>query len=252
MIRSLENLSAQRYPGRGIILGRASSGPNLVAVYFITGRSASSQARKLVWESQALWTRPTDEETLKKGQVDLLIYPAALATPAGLAISNGQQTEDLARALPQSRSAVNVLNEGLKSWSYEPDAPIHTPRISGCLRVDGRSGLHIIKRRADGAEERRAFSFSCAKKGHGFLLTTYAGRDRKLLPSFEGRPREVRLLRSGSAREAAEAVYGALRPSGGQRDYRVAAACLLLEQGSGRVVEVHIINRSERTKANHG
>lgn len=252
MIRSLENLSGRRYPGRGIILGRTSDGRHLLTVYFITGRSASSQARKLVWESPALWTRPTDVETLKKGQVDLLIYPAVMATPAGLAVSNGKQTEDLAQALAKDLPPAEALKEGLKSWSFEPDAPIHTPRISGCLRVDGRSELHLIKRRADGAEERQAFCYSGQKKGRGVLLTTYAGRDRKKLPSFVGRPRPVRMLRSASAQEAAEAVYAALKPKGDRPDYRVAAACVFMEQGSGRVAEVHIINRSERTDTSHG
>jgi IMP cyclohydrolase len=246
VIRGLERLSALRYPGRGIILGRDRSGRFQVAIYFITGRSASSQARALIWEPPTLWTRPTDEETLKKGHVDLLIYPAAIIAESGLAISNGKQTSDLSRALQPGFVPARVLSEGLKSWSYEPDAPIHTPRISACYARDGRAGLHIVKRLRDGSEERVAFAVPGFRKGSGLLLTTYAGPDRKVCPSFEGTPKPVRLIASGTARETAETVYGVLRPPRGKRDFRVSAACLFLEQGTGRVNEVAIINRSEK------
>lgn len=252
MIRGLENLSAPRYPGRGIILGRDRSGRSQVIVYFITGRSASSQARKLVWEPPTLWTRPTDEEALKKGQVDLLIYPAVIVTESGLAVSNGKQTVDLSRILKPGFAPGPALNEGLKSWSYEPDSPIFTPRISACYGKDGRAGLHIVKRMRNGSEARRVFAAPWIKKGCGFLLTTYAGRDQKLCPSFAGGPKAVRLTVSGTAQETVEAVYRALRPPRGKRDYRVAAACVFLERGTGRVGEVSIINRLEKEQVHHG
>lgn len=252
MIRGLENLAAMRYPGRGIILGRDRSGRSEVVVYFITGRSSSSQARQLVWESGTLWTRPTDEDALRKGQVDLLIYPAVMVTEAGLAASNGKQTADLARVLSPGFDPAKALNEGLRSWSYEPDSPIFTPRISACLGKDGRKGFHIVKRTGDGSEARRVFVAPGLKKGSGLLLTTYAGRDRKVCPSFQGRPKKVRLPMSGTARETAEAVDRALRPPRGKNDYRVTAACIFLEVGTGRVGDIAIINRWPKEQAHHG
>lgn len=246
MVRGLENLSAMRYPGRGIILGRDLSGGKHVVIYFITGRSASSQARKLVWESPALWTRPTDEATLKKGQVDLLIYPAAIIGEAGLAVSNGKQTTDIAKAVRPESSPAKVLEEGLRSWSFEPDAPIHTPRISGWLAADGKAALHIVKRAPDGSEERRVFSLPALKKGNGLLITTYAGKDGGLLPCFQGEPKRVCLNRARSAQDQAESVYAALRPPRGKKDYRVTVACLFLEPKRSLTADVQIINRSER------
>jgi IMP cyclohydrolase len=245
MIRGLENLSAMRYPGRGIILGRDLSGGRHVVVYFITGRSASSQARKLVWESPTLWTRPTDEATLKKGQVDLLIYPAVIIGEAGLAVSNGKQTADIAKAARPESSPAKNLEDGLRSWSFEPDAPIHTPRISGWLAADGRAALHIVKRAPNGSEERCLFSLPVLRKGSGLLITTYAGRDGTLLPCFQGGPKRVCLTRARSAKEQAEGVYAALRPPRGKKDYRVTVACMFLESRASRAAEVHIINRSE-------
>ncbi len=252
MIRGLENLSALRYPGRGIILGRARGGRDSVIVYFITGRSPSSQARKLVWDSGTLWTRPTDEDALKKGQVDLLIYPAVVPGEAGLAVSNGKQTADLAKALKPGFDAGRGLDDALKAWSFEPDAPIFTPRISGCLGKTGRAGLHIVGRKPDGTEVRRAFAYPGFRKGNGVLLTTYAGPDRKVCPAFRGRPKPVRLPMSLTAARTAEAVYAALRPPRGKRDFRVTAACLFVDAATGQVREVSIINRSERKGESHG
>ncbi len=252
MIRGLESLSASRYPGRGIILGRAARGGQGIVIYFITGRSASSQARKLVWEGQTLWTRPTDEEALKKGQADLLIYPAVIVGPTGVAVSNGKQTSDLSAALGQKTSPERALTEALKSWSFEPDPPIYTPRISACRLSDGRAAFHIVRRLADGSESRMVFRVDDPGRGRGLLLTTYAGKDRRVCPSFEGRPRPVRLTRSRTAAEAVEAVYGAMEPPRGKRDFRVAAACLFIEPGTGRVGEISVINRQEREAQDNG
>jgi IMP cyclohydrolase len=252
MIRGLESLAAMRYPGRGIILGRGVGGRESVVVYFITGRSPSSQARQLVWDSGTLWTRPTDEDALKKGRVDLLIYPAVIVTESGLAVSNGKQTEDLAKALTPGFEPRRALEGALRSWSFEPDAPIFTPRISGCVDRTGRASLHIVRRGPGGGNDPRAFAYSGFRKGSGVLLTTYAGPDRRVCPAFRGRPGPVRLTMSRTARETAEAVYRALRPPRGKRDFRVAVACLFFEAETGKVGQTSIINRLEREGENHG
>jgi len=252
MIRGLENLAAMRYPGRGIILGRKPGGRNPVVVYFITGRSPSSQARKLVWEGDTLWTRPTDEATLQKGQVDLLIYPAVIMAESGLAVSNGKQTVDIAKSLQKNSTPGKAAAEGLKAWSFEPDSPIFTPRISGWLGRDGRGGLHIIKRKTDGSEERLVYALPPFQKGRGFLLTTYAGKDRRLVPSFRGWPKKVCLSRARTAKDQAEAVYRALEPPRGKKDFRVTVACIFLDLDQNEVKDIHIINRVERTGTDHG
>ena len=252
MIRGLENLAAMRYPGRGIILGREPGGRNPVVVYFITGRSPSSQARKLVWEGETLWTRPTDEATLQKGQVDLLIYPALIMTETGLAVSNGKQTADIAKSLKKGSTPGKAATEGLKAWSFEPDSPIFTPRISGWLGRDGRGGLHIVKRKTDGSEERLVHTLPPFKKGRGFLITTYSGKDRRLVPSFQGGPKKICLSGALTAKAQAEAVYRALEPPRGKKDFRVTVACLVLDLGQNKAKDIHIINRVERMGTDHG
>ncbi len=67
MDRALANLSAMEYPGRVIVIGSGPAGARAAVIYAITGRSPSSQARKLEWREDGVWVRPTDEEILKKG-----------------------------------------------------------------------------------------------------------------------------------------------------------------------------------------
>ncbi len=88
------------YPGRIIIIGTAPAGQRVV-LYSITGRSPSSQARRLEIDKQAgsIFVKPTDEETLKTGNPDLLVYPAVICKAGAIAVSNGKQTGDVAKLI---------------------------------------------------------------------------------------------------------------------------------------------------------
>jgi IMP cyclohydrolase len=240
----LEALSVLRYPGRGIILGSCLSGSCSAAAYFITGRSASSQSRKLEWEGRTIWTKPTDLEKLKTGNPELLIYPAAIAE-AGLAVSNGRQTSDIAGRMASARSPQEALSSALEGWDYEPDPPIFTPRISGCLFPDGRAALSIIRLTADGASRRDFFEVP-DRPGRGQFIATYRGGDKDPILAWPGAPREVSLEFS-SATELAAAVYDGLAPQGGGPDYRVACAAIFIGRNTPQAISVHIINRQERT-----
>ncbi|HVP90949.1 MAG TPA: IMP cyclohydrolase [Terriglobales bacterium] len=243
MTEATPSPAALEYPGRLIILGTATNGRRVV-VYAITGRSPSSQARALVFRDRGVWVRPTDEETLRKGNIDLLVYPAVLFDDRGVAVSNGRQTADIASGLAASGDPVAVLAGALAKWDYEPDAPIFTPRISGCL-AGGRAGLSLVRRGPDGATLRSYFEVT-SRPGAGRLVSTYEGPNREPLPSFEGEPRDAR-LEGATARETVEAVYEALAPRAGGRDFRVAAACAFIDPAKVEGFDLHIINRHERT-----
>lgn len=237
-------LATLEYPGRLIAMGLASAGAKAVIVYAITGRSPSSQARKLVLRDRGIWVQPTDEDVLKKGNVDLLVYPALLFGQAGVAVSNGKQTADIRDALLAGAAPVAVLSQALAAWGYEPDAPIFTPRISGCL-VRGAAGLSVV-RRGESGEILRSYFEVPLREGEGRLVSTYEGPNRDPLPSFAGEPRRVELA-GGSARETAETVYRELGPVLPEKDFRVAVACVLSPFSHPNDPEVHIINRHERT-----
>jgi IMP cyclohydrolase len=241
---AFKNLAAMDYPGRVIILGRSRDGKTVV-VYAITGRSPSSQARKLEWSEDGVWVRPTDEETLKKGNIDLLVYPAMLYFPGGVAVSNGKQTADVRRALEHASNPLSVLSASLTAWEYEPDPPIFTPRISGCVLPGPKAALNIIKRGTDGAAVRDSFELTLLP-GKGKMISTYDGVNKDPLRSFTGDPLNVNIDGTDSA-QTAEAIYESLKPSGAGPDFRVAVACLFAGDIAGNQYEVSIINRHERT-----
>lgn len=245
MPEPLKGLSAKDYPGRLIIIGRDESGKNEVVIYAITGRSSSSQARKLENEGQAIWAKPTDEGIIRKGKKELLIYPAILLS-RGIAVGNGKQTEDIRNCLGQNKDPARILASAFEKWDYEPDSPHFTPRIGGCLLPQERAALGIIKRAPDGSSERNIFDVQL-KAGKGKMITTYEGEDRSPLPSFRGEPIDV-MIKGRKAVDLAEEVYAALEPEQGKKDYRVSVACVFSRYLAGDEYEIYIINRHERMK----
>lgn len=237
------DLADLEYPGRLIVIGAAPAGPPAV-VYAITGRSPSSQARRLVRRDGGVWVEPTDEATLKTGNADLLIYPALLFSKDGVAVSNGKQTSDVRDRLRPGLDPVSVLSAALAAWDFEPDAPIFTPRISGCVTAAG-AALSVVRRGPSG-ETLRGFFEVRPRPGEGRLVSTYEGPSADPLPVFRGEPRFVGLA-GGSAAEIAAAFYAALGPAPGGRDLRVAVACALADPAAPEGFGVRIINRNERT-----
>lgn len=241
----LNLLSVMPYPGRLIIIGGGPGSDRVIVAYAITGRSPASQARRLTFEGSAVWTEPLDEETLRKGKPELLIY-RAIAIERRLAVSNGRQTDDIAKALKQAGEGErpsDILSRSLDSWTFEPDSPHFTPRISGCILTGGAAAMCIIRRREDGHRSASVFSWTI-EPGRGRMIATYAGREETPLPSFAGEPIEVN-TGEATAKETAEAVYRELMPQDPAKDYRVAVACISALRSNLRNYDVHIINRRE-------
>jgi IMP cyclohydrolase len=239
MVKGLEALADMEYPGRFIILGVDDRYENEVAVYGITGRSESSRARKLVVDEagSTILVRPTSEDALKKGNPDLLIYPAVNFESA-LLVSNGAQTVNMKRHSNRLGNPMELLVTSMLSWDYEPDAPNHTPRISGAIsleaaalsivrRAEPLAGVaslpdHNFKKGRDILVERSYFEVPLFA-GQGKMISTYSGENKNPLPSFQGSPLDV-LLVSETAGQVAEDVYLSLAPKDGRDDYRVAVA----------------------------
>ncbi len=244
MDNTMLSLAALEYPGRLILIGAPRRGGSAAVVYAITGRSPSSQARKLVLRDGGIWVQPTDEETLKQGNVDLLVYPAVLFDKSGVAVSNGKQTADVHDRLAPEADPVSALSKALAAWDFEPDAPIFTPRISGCL-VGRGAGLSVL-RRGPAGETLRSFFEVGLRPGEGRLVSTYEGPNANPLPVFSGEPGFVALPGSTAA-ETAGTIYRDLGPAPGGKDFRVSVACVLVPLAGPERADVHIINRHERT-----
>jgi len=237
----MDNLKKLVYPGRVIALGRDPGGQFNVVIYAVTGRSPSSRARKLVLESGVVWTKPTDREAVKKGNPDLLVYPAVVLGP-GIAVSNGKQTPGI--DILFGGSPVQALDQALENWSYEPDFPTFTPRISGCILATNRAALSVIRRSEDGGNVRSFFEFPILA-GKAKMVSTYSGPNKDPLPSFWGEPLDLP-IEASSAGETAEAVYGALAPSEKGEDYRVAVVSIYASVKDMGDYRLCIINQAER------
>ena len=171
MPQALVSLASKEYPGRLIIIGQDRSGTKTIIVYAITGRSPSSQARRMVKQRDGIWVRPTDEDILKKGNPDLLIYPALLFGK-GIAVSNGKQTIDVKESLSAFSNPIDVLKSSLCGWDYESDEPAFTPRISGCILPNKKAALSVIRRAKNGLSSRHYFEV-CLSPGKGKFVSTY-------------------------------------------------------------------------------
>ena len=220
MNKNLENVVEMVYPGRIIIIGKSPAGEDVV-MYAITGRSPSSQARMLLIDEveKKIFVKPTDEEILKTGNPDLLVYPAIICG-RGIAVSNGKQTEDVFNCLDADKDPLQVQIESLVNWEYEPDDPNFTPRISGC--ITSGAALSVLKRAEDGSVIRNYFKIPMIA-GKGKLISTYTGVNQNPLPSFAGEPQDVEIPWT-FAEEAVTAFYHALGPAAEEPDFRVTAA----------------------------
>src|SRR6185436_20390691 len=133
--RTLEHsIARNRYPGRGLILGRNTAGGQTASgasewtlVYWIMGRSENSRNRQFIAEGGVLRTQAFDPRLVV--DPSLIIYEAMLELPGVQLVSNGDQTRTIYDALSRGGS----FEQALAGRAHEPDAPHYTPRISGLL-----------------------------------------------------------------------------------------------------------------------
>ncbi|MBI2106008.1 hypothetical protein HYT56_04195 [Candidatus Woesearchaeota archaeon] len=245
------------YSGRGITAGLTPSSHPFIG-YSLTGRSQSSQARKLIYDEKSgvIRTSVTDLAQLEKGNPALLLYPAVARFEDNLIASNGTQTElilselrrDTSHRFPEKilRDAFSekyhkdeIIKDGIDLISYEPDAPNFTPRISACL-TSKMAAMYIVKRIDD--KKMGYVDPIVLTPGMGRLMTTYKGGNENPLLSFEGNPIYIK-IGSDNPEEIIDSIYAAIK--GGQNpgdNYRVAAAVMMIKN---RKAEVAIRNRSE-------
>jgi hypothetical protein len=201
------HLKRNPYPGRGLVIGRSAGDDAWLLVYWIMGRSASSQSRRFVADGAVLRTEPTDPDKLERPE--LTIYEAMWDLPGLHLVTNGDQTRTLRDVLSRSGS----FEEALALREREPDAPHYTPRIAGLLDLRSEPGLAlgILKASAADPEKSDRFAYRPAlpPPGLGLGLTTYAG-DGDPLPSFVGEPLWLPL--EAGAEATLERFWDALDP----------------------------------------
>ena len=199
-----------KYPGRGIITGMTPSG-NIALAYFIMGRSSSSKARIFERSGNELIIKLTKQD--KNFDPSLILYSPLRIFAASddrqedkIILTNGDQTDTIYNFLKDGKT----FEDALRTRDYEPDEPHYTPRISAIISKSGFK-QSILKRAG------KYFFEYKVEKVSGRLIHTYdhdVTKD-KILPSFSGEPREVKI--SDDIEEFSSSLWQELG-----EDYRVA------------------------------
>ena len=181
-----DKLSANTYPGRGIVLGITPDGKTAVAAYFIMGRSVNSRNRVFVEEPDGIRTEAYDPALMKDPH--LIIYHPVRTIGRGLIVTNGDQTDTIWDYAARGES----WEAALRTRQFEDDGPNWTPRISGLLSGDGSYKMSILKAAdPDGSACARYFWEYPATAGLGHFLHTYVCDGNPVIPTFQGEPERV-------------------------------------------------------------
>lgn len=202
-------LSANSYPGRGIIIGQSADGKNAMIAYFIMGRSENSRNRIFEKFEGGMRTKAFDESKLT--DPSLIIYNPYLQAKGGNIdiITNGDQTDTVYNAINDGKT----FEDGLRTREFEPDCPNYTPRISGinyyCFPRNTFAYKMSILKSSNGNPEvcNRYFYEYAPMAGLGHFIHTYEC-DGNPIPSFYGEPEMVEL--PNTAEELADVVWANL------------------------------------------
>ncbi|NCB63000.1 MAG: inosine monophosphate cyclohydrolase [Clostridia bacterium] len=197
-------LTANPYPGRGILLGRSADNAHTVIAYFIMGRSENSRNRVFVPTEDGIRTEAFDPA--KMTDPSLIIYHPVRAIPGAVIVTNGDQTDTVADSFQEGVGWVRAL----RTRTFEPDGPNYTPRISGLAKSDGGYRLSILKSAGGDPSscQRFFYEYENPVAGRGHLIHTYQC-DGNPLPSFEGEPKTV-AIDAPDAASLAEELWDSL------------------------------------------
>lgn len=183
----IEYLQGNRYPGRGIVIGRQDE-KHMRIYYFIMGRSVNSRNRIFSYTEDGIRTEACDPAKLQ--DPSLVIYHPVRLYKHSFIVTNGNQTDTIRDFLTKGRS----FRDALMTRTFEPDGPLYTPRISGIVRQGGRFELSILKS-GDGDPDyhhRFFYTYDDVPVGSGCFISTYQC-DGNPPPSFAGEPIAVTL-----------------------------------------------------------
>ena len=194
---AIKGFPADRYTGRGLIVGRSPDGESWLQIYWVSGRSENSRNRVLVEREGEVRTETADRSRQVNGTFTL--YTAACSVGDAHIAGNGDQVATVARALESGGS----FEDALRQRSVEEDPPIWTPRITAMLRAG------TLKLARIGKLGHSFFEAAPLAPGEGLCFTTYRG-DGNPVAVFEADPYLVRL--TGAADELAADAWARLEP----------------------------------------
>ena len=183
-------LKDNKYPGRGIVIGKSEDGKKAAFAYFIMGRSENSRNRVFKEIDGNVFTEPFDYSKVE--DPSLIIYAAIRNHENKMIVTNGDQTDTIYESLKDG----GCFKKALKTREFEPDAPNFTPRISGILRFadnDFTYQMSILKSADEkGSACNRYFYEYSPLCGLGHFIHTYVC-DGIPIPTFQGEPERVKI-----------------------------------------------------------
>ncbi len=229
-----EELSANAYPGRGILIGKSKDAQYAVTAYFIMGRSENSRNRVFVEDGEGIRTQCCDPSKLT--DPSLIIYAPVRVLGNKTIVTNGDQTDTIYDGMDRQLT----FEQSLRSRTFEPDAPNYTPRISGILHVENGKynyAMSILKSSDGNADSCNRFTYAYENPaaGEGHFIHTYL-HDGNPLPSFEGEPKRVEI--AGDIDEFTELVWNSLNA-----DNKVSLFVRFIEIATGKYI-TKIINKN--------
>lgn len=189
---SLENeLKANAYPGRGIVIGKSPDGSKALCAYFIMGRSTNSRNRIFVEDGAGIRTQAFDPSKLE--DPSLIIYAPVRVLGNKTIVTNGDQTDTIYEGMDKQLT----FEQSLRCREFEPDGPNYTPRISGIMHMENGGynyAMSILKSNNGNPDacNRYTFAYENPVAGEGHFIHTYM-HDGNPLPSFEGEPKLVEM-----------------------------------------------------------
>lgn len=189
MLNLEQELQANAYPGRGIVIGKSPDGTKAVTAYFIMGRSENSRNRIFAEEGEGIRTQAFDESKLT--DPSLIIYAPVRVLGNKTIVTNGDQTDTVYDGIKEGLT----FEQSLRSREFEPDGPNYTPRISSIMQVEDGTfhyAMSILKSNNGNPDScnRYTFTYENPVPGEGHFIHTYM-HDGDPLPSFEGEPKLV-------------------------------------------------------------
>ncbi len=189
MLSLEQELQANAYPGRGIVIGKTPDGTKAVTAYFIMGRSENSRNRVFIEDGEGIRTQAFDPSKLS--DPSLIIYAPVRVLGNKTIVTNGDQTDTIYELMDKQMT----FEQSLRTREFEPDGPNYTPRISGIMHIkDGNYNyaMSILKSNNGNPDacNRYTFAYENPVAGEGHFIHTYQC-DGNPLPSFEGEPKLV-------------------------------------------------------------
>lgn len=211
-------LGKEKYPGRGMLVGRLED-KRLFIIYFLMGRSNESRNRVIRSTDGVVKVEKFD---LSIQSADYILYQPVKIVGNALVASSGDQMDAIVKALDDWDTFDSALMMKVAEKSEEGHK---RPRLSLIVNLDTEEvEISLVKEDGD-VNERFFFIYDKIKANSAYFISTYS--DGTKGKAFSGEPMKVSL--SGSISKIAGDIWSTL-----DEEYKVSLYAAVIENGAIR------------------